>query len=137
MTFEETRELLKELREARRYAIQVQRDIQSIRENIDALQSPLGKDPAGGGQAGSVVERIVVRLVAKQEDLARALEAVMDTEDKLEAAIKTLTAREREIIVGYYMRDRTHYQLARECGYEERQVYRIKKQAIWKISKKV
>ena len=137
MTFEETRELLKELREARRYAIQVQRDIQSIRENIDALQSPLGKDPAGGGQAGSVVERIVVRLVAKQEDLARALESVMDTEDKLEAAIKTLTAREREIIVGYYMRDRTHYQLARECGYEERQVYRIKKQAIWKISKKV
>lgn len=137
MTFEETRELLKELREARRYAIQVQRDIQSIRENIDALQSPLGKDTAGGGQAGSVVERIVVRLVAKQEDLARALEAVMDTEDKLEEAIKTLTAREREIIVGYYMRDRTHYQLARECGYEERQVYRIKKQAIWKISKKV
>ena len=137
MTFEETRELLKELREARRYAIQVQRDIQSIRENIDALQSPLGKDPAGGGQAGSVVERIVVRLVAKQEDLARALEAVMDTEDKLEEAIKTLTVREREIIVGYYMRDRTHYQLARECGYEERQVYRIKKQAIWKISKKV
>ena len=137
MTFEETRELLKDLREARRYAIQVQRDIQSIRENIDALQSPLGKDTAGGGQAGSVVERIVVRLVAKQEDLARALEAVMDTEDKLEAAIKTLTVREREIIVGYYMRDRTHYQLARECGYEERQVYRIKKQAIWKISKKV
>lgn len=137
MTFEETRELLKDLREARRYAIQVQRDIQSIRENIDALQSPLGKDTAGGGQAGSVVERIVVRLVAKQEDLARALEAVMDTEDKLEEAIKTLTAREREIIIGYYMRDRTHYQLARECGYEERQVYRIKKQAIWKISKKV
>ena len=137
MTFEETRELLKELREARRYAIQVQRDIQSIRENIDALQSPLGKDTAGGGQADSVVERIVVRLVAKQEDLAKALENVMDTEDKLEEAIKTLTAREREIIVGYYMRDRTHYQLARECGYEERQVYRIKKQAIWKISKKV
>ena len=137
MTFEETRELLKDLREARRYAIQVQRDIQSIRENIDALQSPLGKDTAGGGQAGSVVERIVVRLVAKQEDLAKALENVMDTEDKLEAAIKTLTAREREIIIGYYMKDRTHYQLARECGYEERQVYRIKKQAIWKISKKV
>lgn len=137
MTFEETRELLKELREARRYAIQVQRDIQSIRENIDALQSPLGKDTAGGGQAGSVVERIVVRLIAKQEDLARALEAVMDTEDKLEEAIKTLTAREREIIVGYYMRDRTHYQLARECGYEERQIRRVKNQAIGKISKKI
>lgn len=137
MTFEETRELLKDLREARRYAIQVQRDIQSIRENIDALQSPLGKDTAGGGQAGSVVERIVVRLVAKQEDLARALEAVMDTEDKLEEAIKTLTVREREIIVGYYMRDLTHYQLAREVGYEERQVRRVKNQAIGKISKKI
>lgn len=137
MTFEETRELLKELREARRYAIQVQRDIQSIRENIDALQSPLGKDTAGGGQAGSVVERIVIRLVAKQEDLARVLEAVMDTEAKLEEAIKTLTAREREIIVGYYMRNRTHYQLAREVGYEERQVRRVKNQAIGKISKKI
>lgn len=137
MTFEETRELLKELREARRYAIQVQRDIQSIRENIDALQSPLGKDTAGGGQAGSVVERIVVRLVAKQEDLARALENVMDTEDKLEAAIKTLTAREREIIVGYYMRDRTHYQLAREIGYTDRNIIYIKNKAIGKLSKKL
>ena len=137
MTFEETRELLKDLREARRYAIQIQRDIRAIKENIDSLQSPLGKDTAGGGQAGSVVERIVVRLVAKQEDLAKALENVMDTEDKLEAAIKTLTAREREIIIGYYMRDRTHYQLARECGYEERQIRRVKNQSIGKISKKI
>ena len=137
MTFEETRELLKDLREARRYAIQIQRDIRAIKENIDSLQSPLGKETAGGGQAGSVVERIVVRLVAKQEDLAKALENVMDTEDKLEAAIKTLTAREREIIVGYYMRDRTHYQLAREIGYTDRNVKYIKRQAIYKLSKEL
>lgn len=137
MTFTETRELLKDLKAARKYACRLKRDLKELESDYGALQASGEREIAAVGVVSSPVERIVVRIEKAREGFARALERVFDLEDQIAEAMEGLTYEERNILTDYYMRDRTHYQLAREYGYCERSVRYLKNRAIEKISRKI
>ena len=88
-----------------------------------------------GGQTDSVVERIVLKIEERQKRLETLLDDVMREEDELAAAIQSLSGLEQDVIIGYYLRDKTHAKLARELHYSIRGIEDIKKRAIKKIKK--
>lgn len=139
MTYDETKDMLNDIKNAKRRALNIRRDIKELEMNIDAL---VLRPPAGGERvqcqpAESTVERVVFRLEKLRERFAKALDDIMDKEDKLFAAVEELNPVEKDIIIGYYLRDKTHDRLGKECGYCERQVRYIKSAAIHKLSEKI
>lgn len=140
MTFEEAKEMLKQIRGLKNKARDIMADINECRQNIDALtlHSALsGTMRVQGGEADSVVEQIVERLEERTHKFETLLERIFKQEDELTAALETLTETERDVIIGYYMRDKSHKRLAREMNYSVRSVNYIKERAIGKISQKL
>lgn len=140
MTFEEAKEKLKQIRNLKNKARDVMADINECRQNIDALtlHSALsGVLRVQGGESDSVVERIVAKIEERQQKLEVLLERIFAEEDELNAALETLTETERDVIIGYYLRDKSHKRLAREMSYSERSVRYIKERALNKIATKL
>lgn len=139
MTYDETKDMLDDIKFAKRRALNIRRDIREMELNIDALVLR----PAAGGErvqsqtSDNTVERVVLRLERLRERFAEALDDIMDKEDRLFAAVEELNPVEKDIIIGYYLRDKTHDRLGKECSYSVRQTIRIKNNAIAKISEKV
>ena len=140
MNFEEAKEKLKQIRNLKNKARDVMADINECRQNIDALtlHSALsGATRVQGGASDSVVERIVEKIEERTHKLEVLLERIFAEEDELNAALETLTETERDVIIGYYLRDKSHKRLAREMSYSERSVNYIKERAIGKIARKL
>lgn len=137
MTFTETRELLKDLKAARKYACRLKRDLKELESDYGALHASGEREIAAVGVVSSPVERIVVRIEKAREGFAKALERVFDLEDRIAEAMEGLTYEERNILTDYYMRDRTHYQLAREYGYTDRNIKYMKNKAIKRLSEEL
>ena len=139
MTFEETKEKLAEIKREKHRLLNLRRDMREASENIDALtlRPSWGIERVQSQSSETTVERLVLRLEALRERFEKQLDRVMDLEDKLFAAIEELTPVEKEIIIGCYLRDKTHKQLSRECFCCVRSVNYLKKQAIEKISSKI
>lgn len=137
MTFEEARDKLKRIHTLKTKARDVAADINECKNNIEALtlHSALsGALKIDGGQTDSVVERIVLKIEERQKRLETLLDDVMREEDELAAAIQSLSGLEQDVIIGYYLRDKTHAKLARELHYSERAIKYIKARAITKLA---
>ena len=138
MTYQEAKELLEQIKAKKRLCLRIKQEINTIRENYDILASPLGNlTGCSHSCETSSVERLVMRVEEKREKFEKILEEIMDLEDKLSNVINTLTPTEQDIIIGYYMQDKTHYQLADQCNYCDKQIWRIKKTAINKIARRM
>lgn len=135
MTYEEVKEKLEDMRNSKRLCLRIQKEINLIRDNYDALTCPLGSNSPGRAQLSKPTERLALRLIGKQDEFEAELERMMDLEDELLSAINTLPAREKDIIMGYYMHDKTHDELARECSYSLRSINYIKKKATYKMTR--
>lgn len=129
--------MLDDIKFAKRRALNIRRDIRELELNIDALVLR----PAAGGErvqsqtSDSTAERVVLRLERLRERFSEALDDIMDKEDRLFAAVEELNPVEKDIIIGYYLRDKTHDRLGRECSYSLRSINYIKCNAIKKLSK--
>lgn len=136
MTYIEVKKLLEQIKHKKRLAERIKEEISSLRENYDMLLSPLGniRNHQTHSQS-SPVERLVLRVENKCAELGRVLQQIMDLEDKIANAMRTLTPIEQEIIIGYYMQGKTHYQLAKETYYSRETTCRIKRRAIEKIAR--
>lgn len=139
MTYDETKDMLDDIKFAKRRALNIRRDIRELELNIDALvlRPAAGRERVQSQTSDSTVERVVLRLERLRERFAEALDDIMDKEDRLFAAVEELNPVEKDIIIGYYLRDKTHDRLGKECSYSVRQTIRIKNNAIAKISEKV
>ena len=138
MTYREAKELLEQIRDKKRLCLRIKQEINTIRENYDILASPLGNLTACSHSfSTSSVERLVMRVEEKREKFENVLAETMDLEDKLSETINTLAPTEQDIIIGYYMQDKTHYELANQCNYCDKQIWRIKNKAIEKIARKL
>lgn len=137
MTYDETKDMLGDIKFAKRRALNIRRDIRELELNIDALVLR----PSADGErvqsqtSDSTVERVVLRLERLRERFSEALDDIMDKEDRLFAAVEELNPVEKDIIIGYYLRDKTHDRLGRECSYSLRSINYIKCNAIKKLSK--
>lgn len=129
--------MLDDIKFAKRRALNIRRDIRELELNIDALVLR----PAAGGErvqsqtSDSTAERVVLRLERLRERFSEALDDIMDKEGRLFAAVEELNPVEKDIIIGYYLRDKTHDRLGRECSYSLRSINYIKCNAIKKLSK--
>lgn len=136
MTYQEVKELLEQIKSKRKLCIRIKDEINTLRESYDIIKSPLSNLTGGTHPCGiSSVERLVMRVEEKRERFERILQETMDLEDKLLEIINTLTPTEQNIIIGYYMQDKTHYELSQECNYCDRHIWRILKTAINKIAR--
>lgn len=138
MTFEEAKDKLKRIHTLKTKARDVAADINECQLNIDALTLHSGLSGAlqiDGGRSDSVVERIVVKIEQRQEQLVKLLDNIMREEDALASSIQVLSELEQDVIVGYYLRDKTHAKLARELHYSIRGIEDIKKRAIKRMVK--
>lgn len=137
MTYEQVKQKLENVRKLKRLCLRIQKEINNYRDTYDALACPLGNHAPGGGAISDPTQRLALRVIAKREEFEEALTLMMDEEDELTAAVALLPPTERDIIIGYYIQDRTHYQLARECSYSEQHIRRLKVKAIKKIGDKI
>lgn len=135
MTFEETRDLLIDLRAAKRRANAIKRRIADLESDRASIQSALAGGMPHGNEFYSRVESLAVRIETERERHMAALQAYFDIEDKLAAAVESLEPTEREIILGCYLDGKPIWKVADEVGYSERNVKYIKNRAINKISK--
>ena len=140
MTFEEAKEKLKHIHGLKVKAKEIAADINECQLNIDALTLHSGLSGAlqiDGGRSDSVVERIVVKIEQRQEQLVKLLDNIMREEDALASSIQVLSELEQDVIVGYYLRDKSHGRLARELHYSEGHIKYLKHKALEKIANKI
>lgn len=138
MTFEEARNLLAQMRAAKRRANMLKARIADLESDAESIRSALGGEGfPTGSSIRSRVEELAIRIEAEREKHIAALEEYFAIEDKLSSAIDTLTDDEKEIILMFYLDGRRNWQIGNCVGYEIRNVQYIKKRAIEKIAQKL
>ena len=138
MTFEEARNLLAQMRAAKRRANMLKARIADLESDAESIRSALGGEGfPTGSSIRSRVEELAIRIETEREKHMAALEKYFAIEDKLSSAIDTLTDDEKEIILMFYLDGRRNWQIGNCVGYEIRNVQYIKKRAIEKIAQKL
>lgn len=138
MTFEEAKALLLDMRAAKRRANAIKRRVAELESDYDSIQSALSGDGLPHGSAiVSRTEQLALRVASEREKHLQALEAYFAIEDKLAAAIESLSPTEQEIIICCYQEGKYNWQVAQEMGYTERNIRYIKRAAINKIALKL
>lgn len=134
MTYEEARQLLSDMRAAKRRANAIKARIADIESDAESIQSALNNSGVSGGIMRSRVEELAVKIETEREKHIAALEKFFELEDRLAAAIDTLEPIERDVIVGCYLDGKPNWKVGETVGLEERTVRRYKKRAIKKIT---
>lgn len=134
MTFEQAKNLLADMRAAKRRANAIKSRIADIESDYASIQSSLSGDGFHGGITQSRVEQLALRMQEEHEKHIRALEAYFALEDKLADALDTLDPIERDVIVGCYMDGKPNWQVAQDVGYSVETVKRRKRRATKKIA---
>lgn len=137
MTFEETRDLLIDLRAAKRRANAIKRRIADLESDRASIQSALAGGMPHGNEFYSRVESLAVRIETERERHMAALQAYFDIEDKLAAAVARLDPIAQDIIIGCYMDGKQNWKVADEVGYDVRHLIRKKNKAIRDISDRI
>lgn len=137
MTFEETRDLLIDLRAAKRRANAIKRRIADLESDRASIQSALAGGMPHGNEFYSRVESLAIKIETERERHMAALQAYFDIEDKLAAAVALLDPIEQDIIIGCYMDGKQNWKVADEVGYDVRHLIRKKNKAIRDISDRI
>lgn len=137
MTYLEVRNLLADMRAAKRRANAIKARIADIESDAESINSALSNSGVSGGAMRSRVEELAIKIESEREKHIAALETYFALEDKLSEALDTLDPIERDVIIGCYLDGKTNWKVAQELGYEERTIRRKKNRAIEKISKKI
>lgn len=134
MTFDEAKQILQNMRSAKRRANAIKARIADLESDADSIRSSLAGDGTHGGEIQSRVEQLAIKIETERERHIEALEAYFALEDRLADAIEMLEPLEQDLIIGRYMDGKTNWEIASEIGYSERSVkYKIKR-AIQKIA---
>lgn len=134
MTYQEARELLSDMRAAKRRANAIKARIADIESDAESIQSALNNSGVSGGAMRSRVEELALKVETEREKHMAALEEYFALEDKLAAAIDTLDPMEKEVILGCYMEGKANWKVGEMVGLEERTVRRYKSRATQKIA---
>lgn len=134
MTFEDAKALLLDMRAAKRRANAIKRRVAELESDYDSIQSALSGDGLPHGSAiVSRTEQLALRVASEREKHLQALEAYFAIEDKLAAAIESLSSTEQEIIICCYQEGKYNWQVAQELNYSEVYIRKLKRRAINKI----
>ncbi len=119
-----------------KFSTALRKRIEESRSDYGALSSALANPGIPhGSDISCPQERLVDKVLAKQEEFAKALDELFALEDMLSEAINTLTADEQYIIIEAYMSGKPDWKIGAEMGYSDRAIRYKRKTAIEKISK--
>ena len=92
------------------------------------------KTPVEGGTSGR--EDALINNIDRRGRLAENLEVAKSKVARIERGLAVLSERERRVLDGFFMRREYGYleRLKLDLGYEDRQVYRIKDEALKKFT---
>jgi len=134
VTFEEAKDLLLDMRAAKRRANAIKKRIADLETDRDSIQSALTGGMPHGNEFYSRVESLAIRIETEREKHIQALEAYFALEDKLAEAVQMLDPIEQDVIIGCYMDGKCNWQVAQELYLGLRTVERKKVLAVKKIS---
>ncbi len=134
MTYEEARDLLSDMRAAKRRAQAIKARIADLEDDAVNINSSLGGDITHGGISQSRVEQLVIRIESEREKYITVLEAYFKRKDILMAAIDMLEPMEKEIILAFYMDNKPLWKIAKLVNYSIETVCRKKNSGIRKIA---
>lgn len=138
MTFIEARDLLSDMRAAKRRANAIKARIADLESDAESIQSALsGNGIPTGNAMTSRVEELALRIETEREKHIAALETYFAIEDKLAAAMDTLGPLEREVILAFYLDGKPNWMVGEIIGLEERSVRRYKRKGIQQIADKL
>lgn len=137
MTYQEARELLTDMRAAKRRANAIKARIADIESDAESIQSALNNSGVSGGAMRSRVEELALKIETEREKHMAALEAYFVLEDKLAAAIDTLEPIERDVILAFYLDGKPNWKVAQDINYSEVYIRKIKRRSIDKLSRKL
>lgn len=116
--------------------------LKSIKNRIAALEeqaaemraTDYAKEPVQGGT--SHYEDRLISNIAERERLGYNFEAIAKLVGSMDAALATLSPKERRVLELFYMRHERKYieRLCSELGYEQAQIYRLKDSALRKLT---
>lgn len=137
MTYEEARDLLSDMRAAKRRANAIKARIADIESDAESIQSALNNSGVSGGAMRSRVEELALKIETEREKHMAALEAYFALEDKLAEVIDTLEPIERDVILGCYLDGKPNWKVGDDIGYSPETVKRRKRSAIEKIAQRI
>lgn len=135
MTYEEARNLLADMRAAKRRANAIKARIADIESDAQSISSALNNSGVSGGIMRSRVEELALKVETEREKHMAALEAYFALEDKLAAAIDTLEPLEKEIILAFYLDGKPNWKVGEELNYSEVYIRKLKRRAVEKVAK--
>lgn len=134
MTYQEARELLADMRAAKRRANAIKARIADIESDAESIQSALNNSGVSGGAMRSRVEELALKIETEREKHMAALEEYFALEDMLSAAIDTLEPIERDVVLGCYLDGKPNWRVAQDFYIGLRTVERKRSKAIKKIA---
>lgn len=135
MTYQEVRSLLADMRAAKRRANAIKARIADIESDAESINSALSNSGVSGGAMRSRVEELAIKIESEREKHIAALETYFALEDKLSAAVDSLSEIEKEIILAYYFDGKSNTQIAYATNYSIETVCRKKSSATRKITR--
>lgn len=109
MKLDDTKQLLKDLRSKRRQYLSALGRVQLLSETITSIGLTASYEAEGvkSSALDSPTERAVMRLLEAKERLEKLVGEYLDIEDRIAAALDSLTDEEREVVVETYMNSKT------------------------------
>lgn len=139
MKLDDTKQLLKDLRSKRRQYLSALGRVQLLSETITSIGLTASYEAEGvkSSALDSPTERAVMRLLEVKERLEKLVGEYLDIEDRIAAALDSLTDEEREVVVERYMNMKTIAETTQKMFISVATGNRRLKSALQKISEKI
>lgn len=123
MTFNETKQLLEELKRAKYCAHKQQEELGELITTYQCLTASFGRVGSSNTISDPVLNT-VVKIEKAQERYAKAWEDVFKQIEEIKLVLLNLPMEERNILEDYYIRGKSVNYIARRLNYDRRTIYR-------------
>ena len=135
MTYDETKQKLKELQSVKRLLRAKERQIAEERQQISVEAVDYSKERIQGGEATPAQQRYAEHMERLERDYFKLFDKMCEIEDMLSEHLTDLSPIEQAIVLDVYMRGKSWRTVQREYSYSPSRAYAIVNEAIHKISK--
>lgn len=136
MTYEEVKNLLRQISENKKLLRIIQKRIEETREQAKFIPSLCyEKERVKGGDITPVQQRFIERIERLEEQFSAAFEMVCQGEDMIADNMRNLTPTEQTIVIERYMHGKSWRRIEKEYNYTHDGCMSIHRRALKKISK--
>lgn len=135
MTYDETKQKLKELQSVKRLLRAKERQIAEERQQISVEAVDYSKERIQGGEATPAQQRYAEHMERLERDYFKLFDKMCEIEDMLSEHLTDLSPIEQAIVIDRYMHGKSWRQLQAEYSYSPEGLFKIHSRAIKKFVK--